>query len=160
MAVLTLTDESTSIVQAERLFKALILDAHNLIPKLLPQAIKKVEVVEGNGGPGTIQQITIAEGDNIKHLKHRIDAIDKENLAYSYTVIEGDGVLEKVDSISHEIKFEPNAEEGSKTKNVSKYHPKAGVEIKEEDFKAIREEDSAILKVVEAYLVANPDAYA
>ncbi|KAF1890580.1 hypothetical protein Lal_00041390 [Lupinus albus] len=98
--------------------------------------------------------------DNIKHLKHRIDAIDKENLAYSYTVIEGDGVLEKVDSISHEIKFEPNAEEGSKTKNVSKYHPKAGVEIKEEDFKAIREEDSAILKVVEAYLVANPDAYA
>ncbi|KAF1890450.1 hypothetical protein Lal_00041185 [Lupinus albus] len=62
MAVLTLTDESTSIVQAERLFKALILDAHNLIPKLLPQAIKKVEVVEGNGGPGTIQQITIAEG--------------------------------------------------------------------------------------------------
>ncbi|KAE9591661.1 putative START-like domain, Bet v I type allergen [Lupinus albus] len=160
MAVLTFTDESTTTVQAERLFKSLILDAHNLIPKLLPQAIKKVELVQGNGGPGSIQEITIVEGDNIKHLKHRIDALDKENLAYSYTVIEGDSVLEKVDSVSHEIKFEATAEGGSKTKNISKYQPKEGVDIKEEDFKADREEASTILKVVEAYLVANPEAYA
>ncbi|KAF1882431.1 hypothetical protein Lal_00039079 [Lupinus albus] len=169
MAVLTFTDESTTTVQAERLFKSLILDAHNLIPKLLPQAIKKVELVQGNGGPGSIQEITIkliigcafnVAGDNIKHLKHRIDALDKENLAYSYTVIEGDSVLEKVDSVSHEIKFEATAEGGSKTKNISKYQPKEGVDIKEEDFKADREEASTILKVVEAYLVANPEAYA
>ncbi|KAK7246349.1 hypothetical protein RIF29_41215 [Crotalaria pallida] len=160
MAVLILTDESTSSVQAGRLFKALILDAPNLIPKLLPQVIKKIELVEGNGSPGTIQEITIAQGDNIKHVKHRIDAINPEDLTYSYTVIEGEGILEKVDSISHEIKFEVSAEGGSKTKNVSKYHPKAGVEIKEEDFKAEKEESLALLKAVEAYLVANPEAYA
>ncbi|XP_061369348.1 major allergen Pru ar 1-like [Gastrolobium bilobum] len=160
MDVLTLTEEFTSTVQAERLFKALILDAPNLMPKLMPQAIKSVQLVEGNGGPGSIQEITTAEGANIKHLKHRIDAIDKENLTYSYAVIEGDAVLEKVESVSHEIKFEPDTKGGCKVKNVSKYHPKAGVEIKEEDFKASREEGSAILKVVDAYLVANPEAYA
>ncbi|KAL9314880.1 hypothetical protein ACSQ67_020332 [Phaseolus vulgaris] len=99
-------------------------------------------------------------GDKIKHLKHRIDAIDPEKLTYSYAVIEGDGALEKVDSISHEIKFEATEEGGCKTKNVSTYHPKAGVDVKEEDFKAAKEEGLALLKVVDAYLVANPEAYA
>lgn len=99
-------------------------------------------------------------GDKIKHLKHRIDAIDQENLTYNYAVIEGDGALEKVDSISHEIKFEAIEEGGCKTKNVTKYLPKPGVEVKEEDFKAAREEGLALLKVVDAYLVANPEAYA
>lgn len=75
-------------------------------------------------------------------------------------MIEGDSVLEKVGSVSHEIKFEPSADGGCKTKNVSKYHAKPGVEIKEEDFKAASEEALALLKVVEAYLVANPEAYA
>ncbi|KAK7303738.1 hypothetical protein RJT34_14651 [Clitoria ternatea] len=160
MADLTFTEEFTSTVQAGRLFKALILDAPNLIPKLLPQAIKNIQLVEGNGGPGSIQQITIAEGDKTKHLKHRIDAIDEKNLSYSYSVIEGDGLLEKVDSISHEVKVEGSENGGSKAKTVSKYHPKAGVVIKEEDLKAAREEGSALLKVVDAYLVANPEAYA
>ena len=93
-------------------------------------------------------------------MKHRIDAIDLEKLTYSYAVIDGDAALEKVDSISHEIKFEATEEGGCKTKNVSKYHPKEGVDVKEEDFKAAREEGLALLKVVDAYLVANPEAYA
>ncbi|XP_020238517.1 major allergen Pru ar 1 [Cajanus cajan] len=160
MEALTFTEEFTSTVQAGRLFKALILDAPNLIPKLMPEAIKNVQLIEGNGGPGSIQEITIAEGDKIKSLKHRIDAIDQEKLTYSYAVIEGDAALEKVDAISHEIKFEATEKGGCKTKNVSKYQPKPGVDVKEEDFKAAREEGLALLKVVDAYLVANPEAYA
>jgi hypothetical protein len=62
MGVLSLTDDLTSPVPAGIMFKALILDADNLIPKLMPQAIKSVETVEGNGGPGTIQKITLSEG--------------------------------------------------------------------------------------------------
>ncbi|RDX84738.1 hypothetical protein CR513_34167, partial [Mucuna pruriens] len=172
MEVLTSTEEFTSTVQAGRLFKALILDASNLIPKLMP-AIKNVQLVEGNGGPGSIQEIIIAEGqlphftlvqtemtnkeiigngfnagDHMKRLKHRIEEIDQENLTYSYAVIEGDGALEKVDSISHEIKFEATENGGCKTKNVSKYHPKAGVDVKEEDFKAAKEEGLALLKAL------------
>lgn len=92
-------------------------------------------------------------------MKHKIDALDKENFTYSYKVIEGD-IPEKIETISHEIKIEPTAEGGSKVKNVTKYHPKPGAAIKEEDFKAAREEALGVLKVVDAYLVANPDAYA
>ena len=62
MAVTTFTEEFSSSVQANRLFRALILDADNLLPKLMPQFIKSVELVEGNGGPGSVKKMTIAEG--------------------------------------------------------------------------------------------------
>ncbi|KAL1359103.1 hypothetical protein HN51_004355 [Arachis hypogaea] len=156
MDPLTISDEVTSSVEAKRMFKALIIDAQNLIPKLMPQAIKNIQLVQGDGGPGSIQELTIVQGSETKHLKHRIDAIDKENLTYSYSVIEGD----KAESVSYDIKFEPTPEGGCKSKSVSKFYPKQGVEIKEEDIKASKEESLAVFKVVEAYLVANPEAYA
>lgn len=62
MAALTLTDELTSPVPAGKMFKALILDADNLLPNLIPQAIKSIDTVEGSGGPGTIKKLTLAEG--------------------------------------------------------------------------------------------------
>ncbi|KAK2394885.1 SRPBCC domain-containing protein [Trifolium repens] len=159
MDVVTLSAEFASTVEARRMFKALILDAPNLFPKLMP-AIKSIQLVEGNGGPGSIQKISIVEGDSIKYVKHRIDAIDKENLIYNYAVIEGDAKPEMLELISHEVKIEPSVEGGCKIKNVSKYYPKKGVVIKEEDLKDAKEEALVILKVVDAYLVANLQAYA
>ena len=61
MAPLTCDYEVTSSVPAARLFKAFILD-DNLIPKVFPQAIKSVEIIEGDGGVGTIKLITFGEG--------------------------------------------------------------------------------------------------
>jgi hypothetical protein len=61
MDVVTLSAEFASTVEARRMFKALILDAPNLFPKLMP-AIKSIQLVEGNGGPGSIQKISIVEG--------------------------------------------------------------------------------------------------
>jgi hypothetical protein len=61
MDAVTLSAEFASTVEARRMFKALILDAQNLFPKLMP-AIKSIQLVEGNGGPGSIQKITIVEG--------------------------------------------------------------------------------------------------
>lgn len=98
-------------------------------------------------------------GTQIKHLKHRIDTIDEENLTYSYTVIEGGDLLDKIESVSYEIKFEPTPDGGCKGKNVSKYYPKPGVQINEEEIKAGKEKAMAVYKAVEAYLVANPNAY-
>lgn len=62
MGVVTFTEEFTSPVPAKTLFTALILDSDNLIPKLLPQAIKSIETIEGDGGPGSIKKMTFAEG--------------------------------------------------------------------------------------------------
>lgn len=64
MAVITFTDEHSSPIARSRIFKASIIDSHNLIPKLLPQAIKSIDIIEGDGGTGSIKQINFAQGQN------------------------------------------------------------------------------------------------
>ena len=63
MGVFTYENEISSTIPPARLFKAFVLDADNLIPKLAPHAIKSAEIIEGNGGPGTIKKITFGEGN-------------------------------------------------------------------------------------------------
>ena len=65
MGVFTFEYEHSSTVPPARLFKAFILDGDNLITKIAPQAIKSCEILEGNGGPGTIKKITFGEGSLI-----------------------------------------------------------------------------------------------
>ncbi|KAG6664227.1 hypothetical protein CIPAW_02G078400 [Carya illinoinensis] len=133
MDVITYTDEYTSPITPARLFKALILDAHNLIPKLIPQAIKSIEFTQGDGGAGSIRQITFAEGD---------------------------ALAEKLEFITHEVQYEPTPDGGSKNKMTKKYHTKGDIVIKEEDIKAGKEKTLGMYKVAEPYLLQNPDAYA
>lgn len=61
MGVFTFTEENISAVAPERLFKALVVDGDNLIPKVV-NAIQSVEIVEGNGGAGTVKKISFVEG--------------------------------------------------------------------------------------------------
>lgn len=65
MGVATSTGEQTYLISPARLFKASIVDSHNLIPKLMPQAIKSIDILQGNGGTGTIKQINFPQGNNI-----------------------------------------------------------------------------------------------
>ena len=69
MGVTTYTQVATCSIAPARLFKALILDADNLIPKLMPNYIKNFEVVQGDGGAGSIKQINFPEG--FLYLFHR-----------------------------------------------------------------------------------------
>ena len=62
MGITTFTKEYASPIPPSRLFKASIIDSHNLIPKLMPQGIKSIEFVEGDGGVGSIKQINFVEG--------------------------------------------------------------------------------------------------
>lgn len=62
MGVITYTDEYTSPIPPARLFKALVLDAHILIPQLMPQAVKSIDTLQGDGRAGSIKQINFAEG--------------------------------------------------------------------------------------------------
>ena len=52
----------TCSIPPAKMFKAAILDSDNLIPKIMPQAIKCVEILQGEGGPGTIKKIHFEEG--------------------------------------------------------------------------------------------------
>ncbi|CAI9779740.1 unnamed protein product [Fraxinus pennsylvanica] len=160
MGVITYDNEITSSIPPTKMFKAFILDSDNLIPKVLPQAIKNVEILEGDGGVGTVKFITFGEGSQYKSVKHRVDGIDEANCTYSYSIIEGD-VLEAGDleKISYHVKIEPAADGGSVCKTKSTYHTKGIKEITEEKIKEGKEKAHAMFKAIEGYLHANPHAY-
>ncbi|XP_059630265.1 major strawberry allergen Fra a 1.07-like [Cornus florida] len=160
MGVTTFTDEYTNTIAPARLFKASILDSHNLIPKLIPQAIKSIEI-QGNGGAGSIKQINFTEGSTLNCLKYRIDELNEETFTYNYTLIQGDASMDKqIESISYEVKLEPSPNGGTVSRMTSKYYTKGDVELSEESIKAGKEKATGMYKVVEAYLQQNPDAYA
>ncbi|MGI4421814.1 pathogenesis-related BetVI family protein, partial [Klebsiella pneumoniae] len=158
MGVITYDMEVSSPIPAGKMYKAFVLDSDNLIPKVLPHAITSVQCLEGDGGPGTIKLTTFGEGSVHKSVKHRVDALDKENLTYSYTIIEG-GPLDVCESISYHIKIVPSPDGGSICKNRSIYHTKGDSTISEEDIKTGKEKASGIFKKVEAYLLEHPDLY-
>ncbi|KAF2313850.1 hypothetical protein GH714_018310 [Hevea brasiliensis] len=160
MAVVTFTDEFTSSVPSKKLFTALILDADNLIPKLMPQAFKSIETIQGNGGPGSIKKMTFAEGHQVKHVKNRIDAIDPENFSYTYSLVDGHGLLDKLETVLYEVQFLPGPDGGSINKMKSTYHTKGDVVLSDEEIKAGKEKALGMYKAVEGYLLQNPDAYA
>ena len=62
MGIVTYEYEVVSTISPSRLFKSFILDSDNLIPKVVPGAFKSFEILEGDGGVGTIKLITFGEG--------------------------------------------------------------------------------------------------
>ena len=92
-------------------------------------------------------------------MKSRIDGIDKEKFTYSYSVIEGDALMNTLEKIYHEIKFEASSDGGSICKSSSTYYTIGEIEIKEEEIKAGKEKALGMFKAVEANLLANPNVY-
>ncbi|MFS7989946.1 putative Bet v I/Major latex protein [Helianthus anomalus] len=155
MGVLTYTDEQTSPVAPARIFKASILDSHILMPKLLPDAIKSIQLIKGDGGAGSIKQINFDGG----FATHQIDEVDEKTFTYKYTLIEGNGISDKIEKVSYDIKFEGSPDGGSISKMTTTIYTHGDFEIKEEELKAGKEKVLGLYKVVEAYLLENPDAY-
>jgi hypothetical protein len=95
-----------------------------------------------------------------KYLKNRIDMIDNDKLVCNYTMIEGGPLGDKLESIAYEVKFEAINEGGCLCKMRSIYNAIGEFEVKEEEVKEGRESSIGICKVVEAYLMENPQVYA
>ncbi|KAI8009467.1 Major strawberry allergen Fra a 1.06 [Camellia lanceoleosa] len=160
MGVVTFTDEYASPIPPARAFKALILNGDNLIPKLMPQAFKSIELIQGDGGAGSIKQINFAEGGPFKFVKHRVDEVNEEAYKYNYTLIEGDVLMGKFEKICYEIELVASADGGSITKSTTKYYPLGNYVINEEELKAGMDKAGGMFKAVEDYLIQNPNAYA
>lgn len=62
MGAITTNVEVLSSVPAQTIYNGFLLDMDNLIPKVLPQAIKSIEIISGDGGAGTIKKVTLGEG--------------------------------------------------------------------------------------------------
>ncbi|KAJ0034188.1 hypothetical protein Pint_24430 [Pistacia integerrima] len=149
MGVFTYEMEVTTKIPPAKMFKAFVLDGDKLIPKTVPEAIKNVALIEGDGGPGS----------QFNYVKHKVEALDKENFSYSYSVIEGDALMKSLEKITYEIKIASSPDGGSICKSNSKYFTVGDFEIKEEQIKGGKEKASGLFKAIEAYLLANPNAY-
>ncbi|XVF28258.1 hypothetical protein REPUB_Repub15cG0014200 [Reevesia pubescens] len=159
MGVFTYESEVVTTIPPAKMFKAYILDGDTLIPKIVPQAFKNVEYIEGNGEPGSIRKVTFGEGSQFNYMKHKVEALDKENFVYSYSVIDGDALMNTLEKITYDIKLEPSAAGGSICKTTSKYYTIGEFELTEEGIKAGKEKALGMFKAIESYLLANPDAY-
>jgi hypothetical protein len=141
------------------MFNALILDSHNICPKLMFSSVKSIEFIEGQGEVGSIKQINFTEASPIRYLKHRIDALDKEALSCKYSIIEADFLLDKLDYVSYEVKFEGYGGGGCICKLSSEYKAKEGVQITEVDIELGKDRTIGMYEVLEAYLIAHPRSY-
>ncbi|XVE82210.1 hypothetical protein DITRI_Ditri15bG0129200 [Diplodiscus trichospermus] len=159
MGIFTYQSEVVTAIPPTKMFKACILDGDNLIPNIVPQAFKSVEYIEGKGEPGSIKKITFGEGSQFNYMKEKVEALDKDNFVYIYSVIEGDALMNKLEKITYETKLESSPTGGSICKTTSKYYTIGDFEITEEGIKAGKEKALGIFKAVESYLLANPDAY-
>ncbi|KAK4411791.1 Major allergen Pru ar 1 [Sesamum angolense] len=103
----------------------------------------------------TVKIIHFGEGSQYKSAKHRVDALDTENLTHSYTIVEGDALAGVLESITYHVKIVPTEDGGCICKNRSIYHTKGDVEINEEKIKEGKEKAMQMFKAIEAYLQAN-----
>ncbi|KAK1380310.1 major allergen Pru ar 1-like [Heracleum sosnowskyi] len=146
--------ELTSSLSAEKIFQGLVIDADTVIPKAASGAYKNVQV-KGDGGAGTIKNITLPEGSPITTMTLRTDAVNKEALTYDYSVIDGDILLGFIESIENHLVVVPTANGGSITKTTAIFHTKGDAVVPEENIKFANEQNTALFKAIEAYLIAN-----
>lgn len=102
----------------------------------------------------------ISSGGPIKYLKHKIHAIDDKNLVTKYSLIEGDVLGDKLESITHDVKFEPAGNGGCVCKTKTEYHTKGDYVLKDEEHNEGKKHAMELFKAVEDYLLANPSIYA
>ncbi|KAK4769947.1 hypothetical protein SAY87_030479 [Trapa incisa] len=153
MGIVVKDIEITSTVSPAKMFQAFVLESDHIFPKVHPHAFKSIELVEGDGGVGSIKKITFAE-EHIKHAKHRIDLLDKEKFVYHYTWIEGDALMKVFEKISYEIKFEAH-HHGSVCKVTTKFFVIGDVNLDEEKLEAGKEKFIGLFRAVEAHVLAN-----
>ncbi|XP_057958460.1 major strawberry allergen Fra a 1-3-like [Malania oleifera] len=137
---------SSHAVHPAKIFKVFVLDFDTLIPEFLPYLIKNVETLQGDGGPGSIKQINFTERSKYKFVKNRVDGIDAENFTYSYSIIGGDALSEKLESISFEIKYDPAGDGSSFCKRTGTFVTKGEVEITEEKVMGGKEQLKGMFK--------------
>nr|ACA79908.1 Ara h 8 allergen isoform 3 [Arachis hypogaea] len=157
MGVFTFEDEITSTLPPAKLYNAMK-DADSITPKIIDD-VKSVEIVEGNGGPGTIKKLTIVEDGETKFILHKVEAIDEANYAYNYSVVGGVALPPTAEKITFETKLVEGPNGGSIGKLSVKFHSKGEAKPEEEDMKKGKAKGEALFKAIEGYVLANPTQY-
>nr|1TW0_A Chain A, pathogenesis-related class 10 protein SPE-16 [Pachyrhizus erosus]1TW0_B Chain B, pathogenesis-related class 10 protein SPE-16 [Pachyrhizus erosus]1TXC_A Chain A, pathogenesis-related class 10 protein SPE-16 [Pachyrhizus erosus]1TXC_B Chain B, pathogenesis-related class 10 protein SPE-16 [Pachyrhizus erosus] len=156
--VFVFRDETSSSVAPAKLYKALTKDSDTIAQKI-DGPIQSIELVEGNGGVGTIKKITANEGDKTSFVLQKVDAIDEANLGYDYSIVGGTGLPESLEKLSFETKVVAGSGGGSISKVTLKFHTKGDAPLSD----AVRDDALAkgagFFKAIEGYVLANPAEY-
>ncbi|GJX83976.1 root allergen protein-like protein [Tanacetum coccineum] len=138
MSVIYSEIEVSSSLFADKLFK-LFHDFDTLGPKLEPQNYKTINLLEGNGGVGSIESTTYGDAIPFTSAKHKIDAIDASNCSVTYMVFKGDALLGILDLATHHIKFVPSADGGAVFKDNIVLNCKGDAKLTEETLNQYKE---------------------
>ncbi|KAK4758630.1 hypothetical protein SAY87_019931 [Trapa incisa] len=167
MSAFSFAHEVESPISPRRIFKALILDSHTLLPKIMPGS-NSVVFLQGHGAPSSLtfclfsfHHPPLSIGCLIRYAKHRIDELDRENCRCKYTLIDGDIIDDrKLKMVEYEVEFVDDSRGGCICKMSSKYFSDGDIEFGDEDIEIGKDKAMEVYRVIEAYLLANPDAYA
>ncbi|XP_058083250.1 major strawberry allergen Fra a 1.08-like [Magnolia sinica] len=160
MGVTGFSFEFPSPVAPARIFKASVLDIHNLAPKIMPEVVSSACLLQGDGGVGSVKHFKFTDAIPYTHVNERVDLLDKDNFEYKYTVTDGADVGSKLISAVYHVKFETASNGGSVCKVTAEYHTASGVEYTEEELNVGKEGVKGMFKGVEEYLLKNGEAYA
>ncbi|KZV22941.1 major allergen Pru ar 1-like [Dorcoceras hygrometricum] len=162
MTVVEVSNELKVKISPERMFKAVITNAHNVLPKMLPHIFKSIEVLEGEGGTvGCVRKLSFTDVIPFSHLKDKFDAVDTKHLEAKIDLFEGPMLGEKLESMYSEKRFVDSGDGGCIIKWKHHLHLKPGhTHVTEEEFKGQNEFSTTFLTAVEAYLLAHPEVCA
>nr|CAD1816940.1 unnamed protein product [Ananas comosus var. bracteatus] len=151
------SDEAKFAVGLDRLWKV-FRDDHVHLPKMVPDHVASAEIVEGDGGPGTVKKIAFTPAAKIvTYVKRRLVMLDESNHVFKYEVLEG-GVSEKIKSQTFEFKFESTGDETCVVELKVEYDTVDDEPLGAEEEKKLIQGPFMLFRGVEQYLLANPGA--
>ncbi|XP_071704084.1 root allergen protein-like [Rutidosis leptorrhynchoides] len=139
--------ELTSSLPASKLFKAYS-DFDNIAPKAQPDTYKSIK---GASGVGSIKTVTYSNG---MVLKNKVDVIDKTNLIFGYTFIEG--LDHSIETAKHHLKFVPSSNGGTVYKHNMEFKSKGDSKLDKDKIDLVKDFCSKTFKAFESYLKAHP----
>ncbi|KAJ0980842.1 hypothetical protein J5N97_009097 [Dioscorea zingiberensis] len=156
MVVGGFSEELKSSVSPARLWKAAVSHVHIMLPKISPQFVASMEIVQGDGGVGTIKVITFTHAiKELSVLKIHVDEVDEEKFHYKYSVVEGGNP--NYESSSYKYKFEPSEDGGCLCKVSGEYKTIGDYEPTEQEKVLGKEGFLNTFMAIDAYLQANPN---
>ncbi|KDP36244.1 hypothetical protein JCGZ_09809 [Jatropha curcas] len=165
MGIVSCEGQTELSIRAAKIFRMVVLETETYLSKVVPGAIANFVNLQGDGGPGTLRQITFVQGGPVSYVKETVDVVDKENFIFDYTIIGGDPALidtNLIEKMSFHVTFEISPTGGTICKRSGKAYIIDGVEVKEDEIRADLEHTTQVffgtLKLYEAYALANPDA--
>ncbi|KAL7619053.1 root allergen protein [Lactuca sativa] len=158
MTVVTSEFEVSSSLPASKFFNA-YRDFNNIAPKVDPETYKTVVTVEGDGGAGTIRDISFGDGVPFTSGKSKLDVVDSDNFTVVYTIFEGDVLMGQLDSMTHHVKFIPSPDGGCVYKSTIVHNCKGETQLPEEAINMAKEGFKKTFKAIESFIHGNPHTY-